>query len=1187
MYLKRLDINGFKSFASSTALEFGPGVTCIAGPNGSGKTNVAEAIRWVLGEQANRALRARKTEDIIFSGSDKRPAQGMAEVKLTLDNEDGWLPLDFEEVVVSRRAYRSGDNEYYLNQSRVRLKDLSELFMKAQVGQNSYAFMGQGLVEQVLTLRPDERRGMIEEAADVRLHREKLNESQRRLKATRDNLERVELLAREIAPRLRQLERQADRAAEHARLSAELADALKTLFGQQWQDAQEALAAARAVCDQRQEAFDTAQKEATAFEEGLVSLAGAIDERRRDIAERDERYRTFDQYRRDLEQRITIDGERQAMLEARKGELAIEGEAMRSERQQTAALADQQRQRAAEVTEALDQARMPDADAQELARIDSRLGELTRHLASAEEVIAQANTQAAGADARLSALNEQQERVQGELTTLTERRLGQMAELKSWAREFATRRTRVVDLTPNVNRNSRALQAARERLERASLAVVRREQEIRTLTAAIQAAETRLDAAQATELDLPPSDAGVQALLVAGGKVADTEPSEDGRIHGLIGMVGQLLRVSAGLERAIEAALADSLHAIVVESQDDALAAVELLVSEDLGRATVYPLSDLKPIHPINLLEEKGVIGVASELVRCETRYRPLIDTLLGRTIVTENVGLAKQLLRRGLGSVVTLDGTLLRPVGSMTAGSAKAVRRAFTHKREVGELPTELEHLRASHEQAAAAIETERSEQSEAQQERDRLAPEVERLSGELTAANEAMRQHRGRLPSTAARLTTLHARLLDARSMEQRNAEQLTNAQASLDQAKGRTEEQQAVGRRLAPEIEQLTSSREGLAQTDADRSAKVRALQSEQAAIQRQAEVQASTLERIEGEIRRRVEAGERVEEELKTVLSRLNASKQELETKAAEAATAREELVPARSALEQIESRQRTIDSDLATGRSKSLAAERQLLEAQSAVTLRTEELETLQARLEEEGFRPLQDSEVGLTELEADAEEEVTEPGKPPAWLKSEATSGDEPPPVRGGAAVDTVVLKDRISELREGIRKLGPVNEEAKEDFSESRERHEYLTSQLDDLREAEEALQEAIKELESIIKERFSSTFRQVNTSFQRYFQTFFGGGQAELLLTRAEEEDTLAGVDIMAQPPRKRVKTLNMLSGGERSLTAMALLFALLDTNPSPICVLDEVDAALDESNVGRFNDALQELSERTQFI
>ncbi|MCH7578757.1 MAG: chromosome segregation protein SMC [Chloroflexi bacterium] len=1191
MYLKRLNLNGFKSFASATTLEFGPGVTCIAGPNGSGKTNIAEAIRWVLGEQANRSLRARKTEDVIFSGSDRRPAQGMAEVKLTLDNGDGWLPVDFEEVVVGRRAYRNGDNEYYLNQSRVRLKDLNELFMKAQVGQNSYAFMGQGLVEHVLTLRPEERRGLIEEAADVRLHREKLNESQRRLAATRDNLDRIELLAREIAPRLRQLERQAERATEHARLSAELADALKTLYGQQWQDAQEALTAARAACDQRQEAFEQAHNEATAFEEGRVSLASAIDERRRDIAEREERYRTLDQYRRDLEQRINVDGERQAMLESRGDELSSESEVLREERQRVAALAEQQRERAAELTLALERAHEPDAGAQELARIDARLQELQKQITGADELATRAGAQAAGAQARLSALQEQQERVQAETAMLTERRREQIASLKAWAKEFASLRARSVELTPVEYRTAGSLKAARERLERASLAVVRREEELRTLAAAIQAAETRLEAAQAAGIDLPPADAGVKALLQAGGKDPEHEPAADSHIHGLIGMVGQLLRVPAGLERAIEAALADSLHAVVVETQEDAMAAIELLVSEDLGRATLYPISDLRPIHPINLLDEKGVLGVASELVRCDARYRPLVDTLLGRTIVAENVGLAKQLLRRGLGNVVTLDGTLLHPVGSMTGGSAKAVRRAFTHKRDVGELPNELEHMRASHKEATDALEGEHREQAEAREERDRLAPMAERTSGELAAANEALRQQQARLPAIAARLATLHARLLDTRTTSDRSSGELTKAQASLDEARTQAEEQRALSEQLAPQNKELAASRQALAQSDAERTSRIRPLETEQRALQQQAEVQSASLQRIEAELHRRVGASDRIDGELNTVLARLESSKHELETKTQEAATAREELAPAHHALEQIESRQRTIDSDLADGRSKSLAAERVLLEAQSSVKLRTEELEALRERLAEDGFSPLDDGEIGPIEVATDEapspEEPETKPGGPPAWLKSEAAAADDRPPMRGGAPVDTVMLKDRISELRGSIRKLGPVNEQAEEDFSENRERHEYLTTQLSDLREAEEALQEAIRELESIIKERFSSTYRQVNASFQRYFQTFFGGGQAELLLTKTDEEDALAGVDIVAQPPRKKVRSLDMLSGGERSLTAMALLFALLDTNPSPICVLDEVDAALDESNVGRFNEALKALSERTQFI
>ena len=683
----------------------------------------------------------------------------------------------------------------------------------------------------------------------------------------------------------------------------------------------------------------------------------------------------------------------------------------------------------------------------------------------------------------------------------------------------------------------------------------------------------------------------MQALLQAGGKDPEHEPVEDSRIHGLIGMVGQLLRVPAGLERAIEAALADSLHAIVVETQEDAMAAIELLVSEDLGRATVYPINDLRPIHPVNLLDEKGVIGVASGLVRCDARYRPLVDTLLGRTIVAENVGLAKQLLRRGLGSVVTLDGTLLHPIGSMTGGSAKAVRRAFTHKRDVGELPDELEHMRTSHQEATEALEGELREQADARQERDRLAPEAERASGDLSAANEAFRNQRASLPAIAARLATLHARLLDARATLHRSAAELSKAQQSLDEARTQAEEQRAVSEQLAPQNKELAASRQALAQSDAERTSRIKPLEAEQHALQQQAEVQNVSLQRVEAEIRRRVGASDRIEGELTTVLTRLESSKHELETKAQEAATTREELAPAHHALEQIESRQRTIDSDLADGRSKSLAAERVLLEAQSTVKLRTEELEALRERLEEDGFSPLDDGEIGPIDIATDEapapEEPETKPGQPPAWLKSEAAAGDDRPPMRGGAPVDAVMLKDRISELRGSIRKLGPVNEQAEEDFSENRERHEYLTTQLSDLREAEEALQEAIKELESIIKERFSSTYRQVNASFQRYFQTFFGGGEAELLLTKTDEEGALAGVDIVAQPPRKKVRSLNMLSGGERSLTAMALLFALLDTNPSPICVLDEVDAALDEANVARFNDALKELSERTQFI
>ena len=1189
MYLKRLDINGFKSFASATSLEFGAGVTCIAGPNGSGKTNVAEAIRWVLGEQAGRVIRARKTEDIIFTGSEKRSAMGVAEVRITLDNSDSWLPVDFEEVVVARRAYRSGDNEYFLNQSRVRLKDLHELFMKAQVGQNSYAFMGQGLVEQVLTLRPEDRRGLIEEAANVRLHREKLNESRNRLNATRDNLERVELLVREIEPQLRKLERQANRAADHARLSADLAGALRTLYGQQWQDAQEALTAARAAYDQRKEEFDRAEQELKSLEEGFSSLGTAVEDRRRDINERMEASRTLDEYRRDLDRRITVDTERQAMLESRREELAGEIESLEQEQARVIEIVSAQEERARAIQESLASTRAPEADVQELARIEARLGELRTSLAESEEGVAQTTARLAEAEAKSAALAEQEQRLQSELATMQETRVQQIAALKTWAHDFATQRERWQQLAPAVGRATLTLDQTKERLEHASIAVVRRQEEIRTLNAAVESAAARLDAAQSSDIDLPEKDAGVRTLLVAGGKVPDEEPEADSRIHGLIGMVGQLIRVPSGLERAIEAALADSLHAIVVETQEDALAGIELLISGDEGRAIIYPLNDIRQSHPINLMKERGVIGVASELVRCDKRYRPLIDTLLGRTIVAQNIGTAMLLLRRGLGSVVTLDGALLHTSGAMTAGSAKAVRRAFVHQRDVGELPKELERMRASLEQAATALETEQSQQTDAQQARDRLAPELERMRSDLAGADEALRQHRARLPITAAHLSTLHARRHEARRELGQASEALAAARAAGEQANGLRERHIEARDRLRPEIEQQATARESLARAGSERSTRIAALESEQQAFRQQTEVQSASHERVSAELARKQELAARVQDDVKRVLERLAASRSELEEKSNEADAAREELAPARNALEQIESRQRTIDSDLAAGRSRTLAAERTLLEAESAMRLRSEELETLRERLEEEGFRPSEDGEVIPPAGQQDA---TPAAGQPPAWMTADSDA-DQPPAMRGGAHVDTAAVKDRIGELRADIRNLGPVNEQAATDYAESKERHEFLSTQLADLRDAEAALQEAIDELEAIMKERFSTTFRKVNQSFQRYFQTFFGGGEAELVLTRtdADPEDgqkqRLPGVDIIAQPPRKKVRTLNMLSGGERSLTALALLFALLDTNPSPICVLDEVDAALDEANVVRFTAALKELSERTQFI
>jgi chromosome segregation protein len=1175
MYLKRLELHGFKSFAPPTTFEFGTGVTCIAGPNGSGKTNVAEAIRWVLGEQASKIIRVRKTEEIIFSGSASRPPMGVAEARITLDNADGWLQLPFEEVVVARRAYRSGENEYYVNQGRVRLKDVTELFLKAQVGQNSYAFMGQGLVEQVLTLRPEERRGLIEEAADVRLHRDKLEEARNRLAATRDNLDRVQLLVDEIAPRLRQLERQAGRAEDHARMTAELHEALTTLFGQQWQEAQEALAAALANADQRREAFENARRDAASCEEGLTSLAGAIAERRSDIEERAQALRVMEDEQRDLGLRTQSDQERLALLTSRREELVAEIETLEQEREALAALGAGREERAVFLAEELELARTPDHDMRELQELDQRLTHLRRDLVKAETAVTATAAQLAAGEVRRAAVEQQRERSERELAAVAPE-LGQQVEsLRAWLVDLSAAYSRYAEHGPAAKAVATDLADVESKLERAITLVREQEDALRGVAAEQRVVELQLEAAEDSHDELPAPDAGIRALLAAAGRLPGHDAPSDSRIQGVIATLVELIRVPSGLERAIETALAENLHSVVVETQDDALAAVELLVHEDQGRAVLLPLNDIRPAPPVNLMDEKGVIGVASELVRCDQRFRPLVQTLLGRTIVVENLGVARKVIRRGLGNVVTREGILIQPIGSIMAGSSKPVRREMAMRRDAGTLPEQLEALRAAHQEASSSLAEARREEDDTRRRRDQLAPEFAQIRHDLAAAEDALRQQQSRLPALLARLSSLSMRRDELERSRSEAESALAGAQLEAERAATEAESAGANEERIENLITEAEVAREVVARKTVTRTTRIAALEAEQEALDRQREMHAASIARADETLQRRRGQQSETEEELIATGSRLEATKRELDAKAGQSTAAREDLVPARNELDQLEARQRAMNEELSAARTKSLEAERALLDADATVHLRKEELESLRERLAEEGFAP---AEEGIVPVNGDAD-------APPDWLASNRT-GEQLPPMRGGSAVDVVALKERVSELRAGIRKLGPVNAEAGEDFSESKERYEFLSTQLTDLRDAEGSLQGAIDELESIIKARFSVTFERVNKEFKRYFETFFAGGHGELQLTRPDE-DGLPGIDVIAQPPRKRVRTLNMLSGGERSLTALALLFALLETNPSPICVLDEVDAALDEANVDRFTQALRQLAERTQFI
>jgi chromosome segregation protein len=698
------------------------------------------------------------------------------------------------------------------------------------------------------------------------------------------------------------------------------------------------------------------------------------------------------------------------------------------------------------------------------------------------------------------------------------------------------------------------------------------------------------------ELDFAPQppDAGIRAVLEAAGHLPRDLTSEDLELRGVVGLVGQIIRVPAGLESAVQAALAENIHAIVFERETDMHAAVKMLVEHDFGRATMYGLDSFHESRPIHLIKERGIVGVASSMVRCDSKYRRLIDTLLGRTVVVDNLDIARRYVRRGLaGAVATLDGVLVRPVGSMAAGSPSTMRATMRYQRDVGDLPEELARLRPQVAAKESAAEDAMRAQADAEQRILDLAANVDALRDRkaqidmrLAAADAEAASYSPRIAALDAAIARAEEQIAALQAARERDEADSKTKSAGAAEAAAREQQERArlasLEQERAPLLAQVSELAAQVAHLDGELRTERGSTQGERLA-----------LERMQRLITQKREQQSKAHDESQAVTARLTAARRELDEKNTEVAAFRADVDPAREQLTQLESRERSMTAQLAESNERLRSAERALVDAESEVRIRTDELETLRDTLQTEGFAATPDGEIQRLpdpEPVAVAEEQeeqsyASAAGEPPSWLR---TDGDEPdlPPVRGGSTVDVAELRDRIAELRGQIRGLGPINEEAADEYGESRERFDYLTAQLTDLTVAEEQLLDAIGDLDKEIRERFRETFKLVNTEFERYFSAFFRGGTARLELGEADE-DGLPGIEIYAQPPGKKLGSLNLLSGGERSLTAVALLFALLQANPSPICVLDEVDAALDEANVGRFVEELRALAEKTQFI
>ena len=1192
MYLRRVEAHGFKSFADRQVFEFGPGLTAVVGPNGSGKSNVADAIRWALGEQSTRSIRGRKTGDFIFSGSDSRREMGMAEVTLILDNSEQWMPVDFDEVSVSRRAYRSGENEYRINGQKVRLLDVQDLFRRAQVGQNSYAMMSQGLVDEVLGLRPQERRNLIEEAAEVHGHRIELTRAERRLTQTRDNLGHVRVTIRELAPRLRQLERQSKRASRFRELDAQLGAALEAWYETELREATELLAAAQARHDQRSEAFASASRQAEAFAPEIAVAERAVAAARSELAVAQRRERELAEQALALGQQRALAEQRQELLLVRRTEIDAAIEELEAQPDAVAP--------GGEALIALD-ARVAESGAaleaaqQAMRAADDAVREVLRDLAEAEARRSRIETTIRDAEARRERAQAEQRRRERERREASERREALYDELRDYGKRALAARREQERLAEDASQALRRREIAERRIEETRTRAEEAREALRAATTRREQLEARRDLTAELATQLARQGSAAQELLRAANEPA---PDEQG-LSGVVGLLGRLMRVPPGLEHAIEAALAEQIGAVVVEGQDEALAAIAHLREQGAGSVTVLPLSNVERQYPLNMLSERGVIGVAASLVKTDRRYRPLVDLLLGRTIVVEDVPTALKTVTRGLGSVVTRDGVLVRSDGSIYGGSRGVSAQQFVLQDDEQSLPGEIEAAREAEEAAAAQILHLDDIVADA---RDAL----EAARRGAVTSESAQRDHeretirlRRRLVTIGSDLRQAHAVLAeddpdaeadDLASSIERERASLATLDARLAELRDRSD---AVGLERDAAGERVAQTAGALAAAEGERSA----TRDRQAA---QAEAQRSRGERL-AERRDQLIAVRRELEDLELTLRDLGEQLANIETARG---AAEEAVAPAHAALADAERAERELTATRGDSQARLFAAERDLLEAQSELRELANRVQNLKQQISDDGLVLRDDGSVrrpAPARSEYDAEE--TAGAEPAGSAAPDLPGGDAADydaadygaaplltsgiPASGGAEVDTVELREHISELRAEIRALGPVNLEALDDLGEERERHDFLSRQVEDLEEAEAHLRTAIGELKREIRERFGETFEQVNASFSDYFQRFFGGGRADLVIVEPEQEGGEAGVDVRAQPPGKRISSLAMLSGGERALTSVALLFALLEVNPAPVCVLDEVDAALDEANVGRFVDTLRGLCERSQFI
>ena len=1146
MYLKRIEMQGFKSFADKTVLEFKPGITTVIGPNGSGKSNISDAIRWVLGEQSMKSLRGAKSEDIIFAGTQARKSLGFAEVSIVIDNNDNKLPIEYSEVTVTRKIYRSGETGYFINKVPCRLKDILELFMDTGIGKDGYSIIGQGKIDEILSNKSEDRRHIFEEAAGIVKYRTRKQESEKKLEQTKLNLLRINDILAEIEANIEPLKLQSDKAKQFLDLREELKSIEVGLFIYNintYKEKLEQLVKDEDIIASQKEAEDSKMEALQASKEELRQVVDDITaqiENMQNIG-----FESSNKIEK-INSEIGISNERIQNNSANKQRLEAEILEVKNRIEE---LKEEQKQKLEKKTNLTSN---KEKFEKELAEKETELAELSKKLSAKEleiegkkqivqdnidkkyELAAEINTQ----DVNYENLEKRKKQLKNEIDSviseLDSTRYGKNEISKGFYDIESKRNIAVENLEKSVQAKEQNMQKLKQY-----------EEEISKLTYTQRMKQARHQFLIETEKEKEGYNKTVKSLLVA----CDKDSSLNKGIHGVL---ANLISVEKEYETAIEMCLGQSLQNIVTSTEQDAKKMIEYLRTNSLGRASFLPIASVQGKKLDKLTKMDGVIGIASDLVKCKKEYEQIILSLLGRTVVVEDMDTAIALAKKDKYSfrIVTLKGDIISSSGSISGGSVQTKTvNILGRSREIEDLEKELKKLEKQIADKTAEKEEYASSIGDSIEETAKLEKELQEI--EIVYATEKQK-----MVAVEENITRLENRLAKLK-------EEVTQTEKQKEENRLLKEQKEAEIQELTQQIEELNKVIEEFALNNKDNQKYIDDLNFDITNLK----ISVTSFDESESSIEEMVE---RISQDIKNNEQSIENKNQNILAITEENTKLEQTITEYNNQIEQIKQEVTNSGTKVEELKQERIAKNEKLVNTENEIQSQFSTLESLKEQIIK--------LDVKKTKLEQDLQQVVES-----LWNEYELTPNSTEEYQKPN---NVATAQKQVNSLRNKIKDLGSINIDSIEEYKKTKERYDFMSEQRLDLENTASKLRKIIGDMTTTMQNQFKEKFELINKNFNEVFTELFNGGKAELILEN-EENILECGIDIRVQPPGKKLQNMMLLSGGEKAFTAIALLFAILKINPAPFCILDEIEAALDDVNVYRFAEYLKKFCKQTQFL